>query len=63
MVRRGELNPILLSRRLGQEWSMDTYAAYESCNLDWICFHQKQLRTETFQVWHALQSRGRPVVL
>ena len=30
MVRHGELNPILLSRRLGQEGIMGTYAAYES---------------------------------
>ena len=54
MVRRGELNPILYSRRLGQEWIVSTYAAHESSRLDWIRFHQKQLRTETFQVWHAL---------
>ena len=63
MVRRGELNPILLSRRLGQEWIVGTYAALESSNLDWIRFHQKQLHTETFQVWHALQSRERPFVV
>ena len=34
MVRRGELNPILYSRRLGQEWIAGTYGAYESSRLD-----------------------------
>ena len=48
-MRPGIFNPILYSKRLFQQFAVDTYIKIESSRLDYICNHQDDIRADLYQ--------------
>lgn len=46
---RDDFNPLLMSRRLFQQWVVDSYVKIEKDRIDYCRSHQKDLRAETYQ--------------
>jgi hypothetical protein len=61
-MRSGIFNPILLGKRLFQQFAVDTYIKIESNRLEYISKHQTQLRADLYQgLWDSLmegETRG-----
>ena len=48
MKREGIVNPILLGRSLGQQYIVDQFAKAEMSRLNYVEFHQKEMRAEVY---------------
>jgi hypothetical protein len=46
MKREGIVNPILRGRSLGQQYIVDQFAKSEMSRLNYVEFHQKEMRAE-----------------
>ena len=51
-IRADEFNPILLGRRLFQQWIVDSYVKIEKDRIQFCKDHQKELRADSYQGLH-----------
>lgn len=51
-VRSDEFNPIILSRRLFQQWLVDAYVKIEKDRIRWCKDHQREIKADTYQGLH-----------
>ena len=50
MTRPDQINPVLWSARLGEEYICTQYAAMTQDRLNYIATHQREIRAELYQV-------------